>query len=62
MNMLVELGGGLTNLDRILCEEQFGHTTDIFICRAFSNAYEPLLHCRNVQVERWLKPSVEGTY
>ena len=61
MNMPVELGGGgLTNLDRILCEEQFGRTTDILIRRAFGNVYEPLLHCKNDQVERWLKPSVEG--
>ncbi|MBV6274339.1 acyl-CoA/acyl-ACP dehydrogenase [Alcaligenaceae bacterium CGII-47] len=61
MNMPVELGGGgLSNLDRILCEEQFGHTTDILIRRAFGNVYEPLLHCRGVQVERWLKPAVQG--
>ena len=44
MNMPAELGGGgLSNLDRILCEEQFGHTTDILIRRAFGNVYEPLL-------------------
>lgn len=61
MNMPIEFGGGgLTNLDRILCEEQFGRTTDILIRRAFGNVYEPLLHCKNDQVERWLKPSVEG--
>lgn len=62
LNMPAELGGGgLTNLDRILCEEQFGHTTDILIRRAFGNVYEPLLHCKGEQVERWLKPAVEGT-
>ncbi|MDO8769793.1 MAG: acyl-CoA dehydrogenase family protein [Burkholderiaceae bacterium] len=62
MNMPAELGGGgLSNLDRILCEEQFGHTTDILIRRAFGNVYEPLLHCQSEQVERWLKPAVEGT-
>lgn len=61
MNMPAELGGGgLSNLDRILCEEQFGHTTDILIRRAFGNVYEPLLHCKGEQVERWLKPAVEG--
>jgi acyl-CoA dehydrogenase len=61
MNMPIEFGGGgLTNLDRILCEEQFGRTTDILIRRAFGNVYEPLLHCKKDQVERWLKPSVEG--
>jgi acyl-CoA dehydrogenase len=53
-------GGGLSNLDRILCEEQFGHTTDILIRRAFGNIYEPLLHCKGEQVERWLKPAVAG--
>lgn len=62
MNMPVELGGGgLSNLDRILCEEQFGHTTDILIRRAFGNVYEPLLHCKDAQVDRWLKPTVDGT-
>lgn len=62
LNMPAELGGGgLSNLDRILCEEQFGHTTDILIRRAFGNVYEPLRHCKGEQVERWLKPAVEGT-
>ena len=61
MNMPAEFGGGgLSNIDRIICEEQFGHTTDILIRRAFGNVYEPLLHCKGDQVERWLKPSVEG--
>ncbi len=62
MNMPPELGGGgLSNLDRILCEEQFGHTTDYLIRRAFGNVYEPLLHCKGAQVDRWLKPAVAGT-
>jgi acyl-CoA dehydrogenase len=62
LNMPAELGGGgLSAVDRILCEEQFGHTSDILIRRAFGNVYEPLLHCRGEQVERWLKPAVEGT-
>ena len=61
LNMPAELGGGgLSNLDRIICEEQFGHTSDMLIRRAFGNVYEPLLHCKGEQVERWLKPSVEG--
>jgi acyl-CoA dehydrogenase len=54
-------GGGLSVFDRMLCEEQFGHTTDILIRRAFGNVYEPLLECRGAQVERWLQPSVAGT-
>ena len=53
-------GGGLSTVDRILCEEQFGHTTDILIRRAFGNVYEPLLECRGEQIERWLKPTVAG--
>lgn len=62
LNMPAELGGGgLSHIDRIICEEQFGHTTDMLIRRAFGNVYEPLLHCKGAQIERWLKPSVEGT-
>ena len=61
LNMPAELGGGgLSNLDRILCEEQFGHTSDYLIRRAFGNVYEPLLHCRGDQVARWLEPTVTG--
>lgn len=61
LNMPAELGGGgLSNIDRIMCEEQFGHTSDMLIRRAFGNVYEPLLHCKGEQVERWLKPAVEG--
>ncbi len=62
LNMPTELGGaGLSHLDRILCEEQFGHTSDYLIRRAFGNVYEPLLHCRGEQVDRWLRPAVQGT-
>jgi acyl-CoA dehydrogenase len=61
LNISAELGGGgLTTVDRMLCEEQFGHTTDILIRRAFGNVYEALLACKGAQVERWLKPSVRG--
>ena len=61
MNMPAEVGGGgLSALDRILCEEQFGHTSDYLIRRAFGNVYEPLLHCQGEQVARWLQPAVEG--
>ncbi len=62
LNMPAELGGGgLSNIDRIVCEEQFGHTTDMLIRRAFGNVYEPLLHCKGAQIDRWLKPAVAGT-
>jgi acyl-CoA dehydrogenase len=61
LNISAELGGGgLTAVDRMLCEEQFGHTTDILIRRAFGNVYEALLACKGAQIERWLKPSVRG--
>ncbi len=61
MNMPANLGGGgLSTVDRILCEEQFGHTTDILIRRAFGNIYEPLLECKGEQIERWLKTTVSG--
>lgn len=61
LNISADLGGGgLTTVDRMLCEEQFGHTTDILIRRAFGNVYEALLACEGAQVERWLKPTVRG--
>ncbi len=62
LNMPEHLGGGgLTNVDRMLCEEQFGHTSDILIRRAFGNVYEALLACDPAQTERWLKPCIAGT-
>ena len=61
LNIAAEYGGGgLSTVDRILCEEQFGHTSDILIRRAFGNVYEPLLECKGSQVDRWLKPTVRG--
>lgn len=61
MNIPEEFGGGgLSALDTMLVEEQFGHTTDILIRRAFGNVYEVLLSCRGAQVERWLRPCVQG--
>jgi acyl-CoA dehydrogenase len=53
-------GGGLSAVDTMLVEEQFGHTTDILIRRAFGNVYEVLLACEGVQIERWLLPTVRG--
>ena len=61
MNMPSELGGGgLSAIQVCLVEEQFGHTKDILIRRAFGNAYEVLLECRGTQRERWLAPVVRG--
>ena len=53
-------GGGLSILESMLVEEQFGHTTDILIRRAFGNVYEVLLSCTGAQVDRWLAPAVSG--
>ncbi|GGD25249.1 acyl-CoA dehydrogenase family protein [Sinisalibacter lacisalsi] len=61
MNIPEEFGGGgLSALETMMVEEQFGHTTDILIRRAFGNVYEVLLSCEGPQVERWLLPSVRG--
>ena len=61
MNMPTELGGGgLSAVQICLVEEQFGHTKDILVRRAFGNAYEVLLECRGEQRERWLAPVVRG--
>jgi acyl-CoA dehydrogenase len=53
-------GGGLSALDTMLVEEQFGHTTDILVRRAFGNVYEVLLAGTPAQHARWLHPSVTG--
>lgn len=53
-------GGGLSAVDTMLVEEQFGHTKDILIRRAFGNVYESLLHGTDAQKERWLRPAVRG--
>jgi acyl-CoA dehydrogenase len=53
-------GGGLCAVDTMLVEEQFGHTKDILIRRAFGNVYESLLEGTDAQKERWLLPAVRG--
>jgi acyl-CoA dehydrogenase len=53
-------GGGLSAVDTCLAEEQFGHTSDILIRRAFGNVYEVLLLANEAQRERWLLPAVQG--
>jgi len=61
MNIPKQYGGaGLSALDTMLVEEQFGHTTDILVRRAFGNVYEVLLSCKGHQVERWLRPTAAG--
>ena len=53
-------GGGLSAVDTMLVEEQFGHTKDILIRRAFGNVYESLLEGTDAQKARWLLPAVKG--
>ena len=53
-------GGGLSAVDTMLVEEQFGHTKDILVRRAFGNVYESLLEGTASQKERWLLPTVCG--
>ena len=61
MNIPEEFGGGgLSAVDTMLVEEQFGHAKDILIRRAFGNVYEVLLKCDAAQRERWLLPAVRG--
>lgn len=61
LNMPREFGGGgLSAVDTMLCEEQFGHTSDILIRRAFGDVFDALLACKGAQIERWLKPAVRG--
>lgn len=61
MNIPAEYGGGgLSAVDTMLAEEQFGHAKDILIRRAFGNVYESLLEGTPAQKERWLLPCVRG--
>ncbi len=61
MNIPTEYGGGgLSAVDTMLVEEQFGHTKDILIRRAFGNVYESLLEGDAAQKDRWLLPAVRG--
>jgi acyl-CoA dehydrogenase len=53
-------GGGLSAVDTMLAEEQFGHAKDILIRRAFGNVYESLLEGTPAQRHRWLLPCVRG--
>ena len=42
-------GGGLSVLEWMMAEEQFGRTSDILIRRAFGNVYEILLEASEKQ-------------
>ncbi len=61
MNMPEALGGGgLSAVDWMLVEEEFGRTTDILVRRAFGNVYEILLAGTLAQMDRWLIPAIRG--
>ena len=53
-------GGGLSVLDWMIAEEQFGRTSDILVRRAFGNVYEILLEGTDAQIETYLTPAVRG--
>lgn len=53
-------GGGLSVLDWMIAEEQFGRTSDILIRRAFGNVYEILLEGTSAQIDQYLRPAVRG--
>jgi len=53
-------GGGLSVLDWMIAEEQFGCTSDILVRRAFGNVYEILLEGTDEQIETYLIPAVRG--
>ena len=61
VNIPTEYGGsGLSVFDWMLAEEQYGHTSDILIRRAFGNVYEILLEGNAEQIETYLLPTVRG--
>ncbi|MEC8643430.1 MAG: acyl-CoA dehydrogenase family protein [Pseudomonadota bacterium] len=61
VNIPVEYGGGgLSVLDWMIAEEQFGRTSDILIRRAFGNVYEILLEGTKAQIDDYLLPAVRG--
>ena len=53
-------GGGLSVLEWMMAEEQFGRTSDILIRRAFGNVYEILLEASEKQRQTYLLPAVKG--
>lgn len=61
LNMPEEFGGGgLSNVEMCLVEEQFGKTMDSLIRRTFGQVYPMLLQCTGEQVEKYLRPTVSG--
>jgi len=61
MNVPQQWGGaGLSCIDRMIVEEQYGRTTDILVRRAFGNVYEVLWGATDAQKERYLCHSATG--
>ena len=53
-------GGGLSVLDWMIAEEQFGRSSDILVRRAFGNVYEILLDGTDAQIQTYLIPAIRG--
>jgi acyl-CoA dehydrogenase len=61
MNMPEDVGGGgLSNVDMCLVEEELGKTSDALIRRIFGQVYPMLLACKGAQREKYLLPTVKG--
>jgi acyl-CoA dehydrogenase len=61
MNMPEDVGGGgLSNVDMCLVEEELGQTSDALIRRIFGQVYPMLLACEGEQREMYLLPTVRG--
>jgi acyl-CoA dehydrogenase len=53
-------GGGLSNVDMCLVEEELGKTSDALIRRIFGQVYPMLLACEGAQRDDYLLPTVRG--
>ncbi|MGF6508373.1 acyl-CoA dehydrogenase family protein [Paraburkholderia sp. 32] len=61
MNMPDEVGGGgLSNVDMCLVEEELGRTSDALIRRIFGQVYPMLMACQGDQRDKYLLPTVRG--
>jgi acyl-CoA dehydrogenase len=61
MNMPESVGGGgLSNVDMCLAEEELGKTSDALIRRIFGQVYPMLKACEGAQRDAYLLPTVRG--
>ncbi|MDB5780420.1 acyl-CoA dehydrogenase family protein [Caballeronia mineralivorans] len=61
MNMPESVGGGgLSNVDMCLAEEELGKTSDALIRRIFGQVYPMLMACEGAQRDAYLLPTVRG--